>query len=255
MDRTRLVRSCTAVIAVVLLAAGCHRGDQPQPTTSSPADGLDKYKPNVSGRWIANPAIDLMSPEGTFIRAAFESWERADHSLRRDVDTVDAGGYPGFVRALGNSISPALVTGGAGGGWAGTIYYEVVSFRQEGNQFVAGVCYYLSALSQNSLGRYERGGPPNSTGHWFTFGPDPAVAPDQQHEPPANQKGPALRPSGNVFGTWVITKIDLVTDKTLPQCHNKYAPGVPADRPDKYLSADPAPVLPPDPGWPEAGSA
>jgi hypothetical protein len=58
-----------------------------------------------------------------------------------------------------------------------------------------------------------------------------------------------------VFGTWVITKIDLVTDKTLPQCHNKYAPGVPADRPDKYLSADPAPVLPPDPGWPEAGGA
>lgn len=254
MDHSRFFRRAAAVIALVLSVAGCHRDNQPQSATSSSADRLDKYKPNVSGRWIVNSAIDLMSSEGTFIRAAVESSERVRLSLLGDIGTKDAGGYPGFGHALGKDISPYTL-GGNGGGWVGTIYYEVVSFRQEGNQFVAGVCNYFSALSQNSLGRYERGGPPSSTGHWFTFGPDPAVASDQQREPPANQRGPALRPSGNVFGTWVITKIDLVTDKTLPQCHNKYAPGVPADRPDKYLSADPAPVLPPDPGWPEAGGA
>lgn len=254
MGAATKIRRCVAITTVVLLLAGCHRGDQSQPTTVSTADRLDKYKPNVSGRWIANPAIDLMSPEGTFIRAAAESSERVGLSLLGDIGTEDAGGYPGFRHALDKDISPYLL-GGNGGGWVGTIYYEVVSFRREGNQFVAGVCDYLSAISQNSLGNYELGGPPRSTGHWFTFGPNPDIAPDQQHAPPADQKGPARQPANNVFGTWVITKIDIVTTTTLPQCHDKYAPGVPADRPEKYWSADPPPIQPPDPGWPEAGNA
>lgn len=254
MHRIRVVRRCVAMTTVVLLLAGCHRGDQPQPTTSSPADRLDKYKPNVSGRWIANPAIDLMSPEGTFIRAAAESSEHVRLSLLGDIGTEDAGGYPGFGHALGKDISPYLL-GGNGGGWLGTIYYEVVSFRHEGNKVVAGVCDYLSAISQNSLGNYERGGPPRSTGYWFTFGPNPDITPDQQHAPPADQKGPARQPTNNVFGTWIITKIDIVTTTTLPQCHDKYPPGVPTDRPEKYWSADPPPIQPPDPGWPETGGA
>ncbi|ALM15685.1 hypothetical protein [Mycobacteroides abscessus] len=220
-------------------------------------------KDRTTMRWIPNPVADLMFPEGTFVRAITESFTAAQSGPGRGIDAIRAVGYPGFDHAFNNGwdldffgesqgfdyLYPNLVEN------VGTDYAEIVELRQDGDQFTAGVCGYGSLTAGKMTdGTYHSGGS-QSLGHaqWLIFGPDPKLPAGQQHPPLANQRGPAKRPTDNVFGTWVLTCIDFAATD-LPQC-KKLAPGIPNNWPKPYVRPDPPLTLPNDPGWPEGSSA
>ncbi|SKG10200.1 hypothetical protein [Mycobacteroides abscessus] len=243
-------RAAAAGVAVVLLA-GC----TPNRTAPAPAPE-DPYQETT--RWIPNASIDLMSPEGTFIRATAESWSRAWTAKSTGLDALKERGYPGFDHAFNDSFGPRIkdVGGYPDQISVGTEYNEVVALRHDGDRFIADVCLYTSqtATKQKDGQFYSRGSMPYGNGKHYVFGPDPKLPADQQHLPSVHQKGAAKAPSDNVFGTWVLFEMGTPDDVTLHGCM-KLAPGTPEGLPDPYVRADPPPTLPPDPGWPEGSKA
>ncbi|WP_255775915.1 hypothetical protein [Mycobacteroides abscessus] len=243
----------TAATAVLLLASCTHD----TPKAPPPWDSND----HTTARWIPNPAADLMSSEGTFIRATVESWRAAGTAQGQGMQAIKSGGYPGFDHALNFPNTPWKPEEVGGGlryerPLVGTNYYEIVALTRDGDRYKAGVCHYTSQTAgQLEDGQYPTPGPkPMGGGEWVTFGPDPKLSADQQHPPLAHQKGPAERPTDNVFGTWVLFDYDSLIATTLPQC-DKFAPGTPTNFSDSNKRADPPPTLPPDPGWPEGSKA
>lgn len=245
----RIVAVAAAVCGVLLASCTHEKPKEPAPVWED--------KDHSTMRWIANPVADLMSPEGTFVRAITESYRAAQSAPGAGIDAIRAGGYPGFDHAFNNAWRPEGVGGTVRYPYenVGTRYAEIVELRREGDQFTAGVCEYGS-LTAGKLpdGTYESNGS-KSLGHaqWLTFGPDPKLPAGQQHSPLRSQRGPARRPANNVFGTWVLTHINIAATD-LPQC-NKLAPGTPDNWPKSYVRPDPPPTLPNDPGWPEGNLA
>ncbi|AWG50392.1 hypothetical protein DDT48_13945 [Mycobacteroides abscessus] len=205
-----------------------------------------------------------MSPEGTFIRGAAESWDQAWMSRKQGIDAIKDRSYPGFVHAFNNSFKTPIGGTGVSRPIVGTKYYEVVTLQRVGDHFIADVCSYGSQVaSETDDGKYTSGGPNRylTGGNSFVFGPDPTLRPEQQHSPSAHQQGPANRPTDNVFGTWVLTESgvrkgmdDATQHEFLTRC-NKPALGTLDNLPNPYIRVDPPPTLPPDPGWPDAGNA
>ncbi len=195
-----------------------------------------------------------MSPEGTFIRAVSESYGRIAFGRGGGKDAIADAGYPGFLHAFNDVEDPETVggTGEKKKTWVGTGYSEVVEFSRDGDSYTAKVCSYGSMSAFESDGKYVSAGTTPAWGAGFyVFGPDARIAPADQRDPPANQRGPARAPSENVFGTWVLTEAGVAD---LPQCA-KLAPGTPTTWPaEKYVRSEPPPTLPPDPGWPAATS-
>ncbi|SHT83687.1 Uncharacterised protein [Mycobacteroides abscessus subsp. abscessus] len=243
-----------ALAAAALLLVSCTHDS---PKAPAPWDSND----HTTARWIPNPVADLMSPEGTFIRATMESWRAAQAGQGYGLDAIRAGGYPGFDHAF-NAPNTPWKPEEVGGTvryerpLVGTVYYEIVALSRDGDRYKAGVCAYTSqSAGQLEDGQYSGPGPkPTNGGEWITFGPDPKLSADQQHAPPAHQKGPAKRPTDNVFGTWVLFDYDPQIATTLPQCV-KFAPGTPTNLPNPKKVSEPPPTLPPDPGWPEGSKA
>ncbi|MGL5445603.1 hypothetical protein [Mycobacteroides stephanolepidis] len=239
----------TALLGALLLTSCAHdKPKQPPPWED---------KDHTTMRWVPNPVADLRSPAGTFVRAVTESYRAAQSAPGAGMDAIRAGGYPGFDHAFNNAWRPEGVGGTVRYPYenVGTRYAEIVELHREGDQFTAGVCEYGS-LTAGKLpdGTYESSGS-QSLGHaeWFTFGPDPKLPAEQQHPPLSNQRGPAKRPVDNVFGTRVLTHIDIAATD-LPEC-KKLAPGTPDNWPKPYVRPDPPPTLPNDPGWPEGSKA
>lgn len=241
-------RLAVAAIAV-LLVAGCTPDQTPAPAPEEPDQ--------AAIRWIPNPSVDLMSPEGTFIRAATESWNRLGSAHDTGLAAVKERGYPGFTRAFNNSFD---LIDSIGGYWdqitVGTVYFEVLRLRRDGDRFIADVCDYRSqtATKQKDGKYYSRGSLPDGSARTYTFGPNPSLAANQQRSPLNHQKGSAQAPSDDVFGTWVLFPSGATEEPAASQCH-KLAPGTPMGLPDPYKRSDPPPTLPPDPGWPEGSKA
>lgn len=244
------LRTMAGCAAAALMLVSCTQ-DTP---VSSPSP---ENKNHSTVRWIPNPAADLMSPEGTFIRAATESWAAAQSTTGAPLEALRASGFPGYEHAFNNAWAAEEVFGGRNDPiTVGTEYWEIVELHRDGDMYTAGVCHYFSQAADQlpDGGGYKSGGSSDiGVGQWITFGPDPKLASGKQYSPSRNQKGPASRPADNVFGTWVITHLNpAATD--LPQC-KKLAPGTPADWPKPYVRADAPPTLPNDPGWPEGSRA
>jgi hypothetical protein len=256
-------RVTAAVLAVAATLTACSGGDtkegEPSPPDVRPT-GVDAVL-QYTNRWIENPSLDLMSPQGTFVRAAMESLDRVRFGEGRGADALKDGGYPGFVKAFNNVIDPDVVAGNARKDQTevGTLYWEVVRFQPDGDGFSAGVCSYGSMADTKVWNGYRSSGRslPAGNATWITFGPNPDVPDQQQISPRPMQRGPRNGPNDNVFGTWVLTNIKISgANADLPQCGNTLAPGTPADAPeDYYVNSDPPPTLPPSPGWPDKASS
>lgn len=237
-------RCATAVVVAALACAssGCASGTSPKSGNAEQASA--RAGSGYTYRWLPNPAVDLMSPEGTFIRAVIESQDLAQWSDKKYLDAYQDG-YPGYSHIA--KMPLAAVLGGffpEGRKIAGTGFYEVIGLERTPTGYTAKLCHYISRASgQDEGGKYYD--PSGALGQSFTltFGPDPYVAPAPQQAPLANQKGPARRPTQDVFGTWIVTDMAAV-EGSFPVCL-KLAPGTPAQQ------SLPAPALPPDPGWPE----
>jgi len=249
MATTRLAGALVALLTCMAVA-GCHKPEEPTPT---PREDKQQY----TFRWIRNASLDLMSPEGTFARAISESYWSQYSAEHRGRAALAEKGYPGVEHAE-NNVWDAYDIGGdpAQRTTVGTDYYEVVAFSQDGDRYTATICRYTGQTAVKwGDGTYaSRGSTPTGTASVYVFGPDPALDPAKQHEPPAQQRGPARRPTDNVFGTWLLFEEPRISEEQHRAC-NKLAPGTPTNWPDPYKRSDPPPTLSPDPGWPEASSA
>lgn len=251
---TRTIKASLALACTAAILAACNPTPPPTPSTTTSTSS----RPSASDlnqttmRWIDNRAIDLMSPEGTFLRAAAESFRVTESGLQPGYASLD-GGYPGFRHAFNGSF-PAKNMAVGGEIWVGTRFFEVQDVRRDGDRYTVHYCDYGSLVASKDLdGQYSSAGSDPSWGAWaMTFGPDPKLANDQQVSPKSDQRGPAHKPTDNVFGTWVMFKQDIAGVQ-YPQC-NKLAPDTPTNWPNPYIRADPPPTLPPDPGWPQSES-
>ncbi len=248
------------VCAVTVGLTACTSAPQPQPTPAPTTTSAQRTVDDVnqfSTVWVDNAIVDLMAPEGTFVRAMTESLARVTVGNGTGLAAFEDAGYPGFVHAFNNADDPK-VWGGIGDRskeWVGTSIKEVVSSRRNGDQFAIAVCAYsFLVAARTNDGRYKgSGNPKNFIAERFTFGPDPGLPADRQRSPTSNQRGPAPKPTDNVFGTWILTKFEF-GDALLSECGKTALPGVPPDWPtDRYDRVDPPPTLPPSPGWPEGG--
>jgi len=235
-----------AMCAVLLVSCSPDKSPEPQ----------DKNQTTV--RWVLDPAVDLMSPESTFVRAATESFAAAwTGQGRSGLDALTNSGYPGFEHAF-NNIGKVDQFGGPGRNdylRVGTMYTSIIGLTRQEDRYVAEICTdSRHTASQRGDGKYVMNYLADSVGALtVTFGPDPKLPAEEQHAPLARQKGPAARPVDNVFGTWVLFDYRAVQPAN-PKC-NSFAPDTPAENPETSLRIDPPPTLPPDPGWPEGSSA
>lgn len=244
---------CAVIASVSLFAIGCNEEDAPTPSAPQRPPDL-----GMSSRWIPNPSVDLMSSEGTFIRAFVESRKAATQSAEHTgLKAFDVDGFPGFTRAF-NNVEPPERVGGLYpdfGRWgAGTWYYEVVEMQPHGSGFTAVVCGLISMVADRPEGGADyRSGGSKAFGQGFrlAFSPDPRLPTEQQQSPAADQRGPADRPPDDVFGTWVA--LDFKPLGYEPTECVRLAPGTPTNWPSPYYRKDPPPTLSPEPGWP-AGS-
>lgn len=231
-------------------------------------DDLLKY----SNRWINNVAIDLMAPEGTFIRAFVESMQRIPNGRGRGLDALEDAGYPGFAKVFQryfaetlHQLQPNLQmwgrgTHGPGYPVVGTNFYEVVNLHRNGEMYSATVCTYSSLqaddLGNGSFSSLGKNSWNTSGGNTYIFGPDVNLPPDKQRNPEPNQHGSAAKPHDNVFGTWVLAGMEPISETEHSALCNALAPGTPDDWPvgsydHKYIRTTPPPTLPPSPGWPK----
>ncbi|OHU31690.1 hypothetical protein BKG76_00285 [Mycobacteroides franklinii] len=200
MDRA--IRALS-VGAVAMVAGGC--------TFASPIAGepiatpLIEYQAPAGAqyvdRWLPTPAVDLMSADGTFIRAFAEAATVAAFNVDKD-----AGSYPGYVRA--NRTREVA--------YDRNIRFHVrwiVSIESElDNWVVATVC------SKGLIGPKdpERSGTPKRMKYHRSGTP-----------PPTQQQGIASAPRFSVFGGWYATYFSygrpsyesdplVVVDPTIP---------------------------------------
>ncbi|TDZ82104.1 hypothetical protein DE4585_02633 [Mycobacteroides salmoniphilum] len=167
--------------AVAVVASGC--------TVASPVAGEPIAAPPVEyhaptsaqyvDRWLPTPAVDLMSADGTFIRAFAEAATVAAFNIDKD-----AGSYPGYVRA--NRTREVS--------YDQNIRFHIrwiVSIESEpDNWVVATVCSQGSTGPKGS----ERSGAPKKMKYHRSGTP-----------PPTQQQGIASAPRFSVFGDWYVT--------------------------------------------------
>jgi hypothetical protein len=171
---------------IAILAAACSPGAS-TPQSTSPTDTSGYHVPdNVQyvDHWVPTSAVDLMSSDGTFIRAFAEA------DVLRIFNADDKkGSYPGFVQA----DRTKSFSGGSGMPVSGFAVHWVLQFSsQPDGTATADVCE-ISSITPD--------GP----------SPDPDVLKytltyhKTGEAPPANQQGPARAPATSVFGGWYAT--------------------------------------------------
>lgn len=183
--------------ALTIVSCGCAEPSNSAPssrTSTSPAQPSVDAILQYTNRWIDNPAVDLLSSEGTFVRAAMESLDRISMGKGTGKGAIEDAGYPGFLHAF-NSVRDAEKYAGIGRkdqAQVGTLYREVVSFRRDGNGFTAGICTYESMTATEVYTGYRTSGTslPAGSAIWLTFGPDPNIGGERQTSPLTNQHGP-----------------------------------------------------------------
>lgn len=219
-----IARDCHAalrygfVIAIfpVIAACGTNQNQAPQsaplPTTSlaQPTNNAE-----FTIRWTS-PTPQLMTPDGTFIRA-FEESETIGELGGGSKST-----YPGFSSANRGAINPGAFNTDLQLG-APAAYFGLGGLEElSDGRTRATICYWDSGTQ----------------GRWYFLYYHRAGTP-----PPANQSGSARRPSDNVFGDWYATGEESAPPDSgaAEQCQHT-APANPSK------AGQPSP--PPSPGWP-----
>lgn len=218
----RMVAWCV-VSCVVIVMAGCSPSKTPasptvSTTTVKAATGYQVPR-NVlfSEHWVATPAVDLMSPEGTYLRAYTE----ADHVADFNFGRAD-GSYPGFATAAQDHHYRAGWGQSAEGFF--TNWVHDLSLASDGSA-TAVVCYAGNVAVSGSF-------PDN-----YSFFKRTVTFQRVGVSPPANQKGPARAPLVSVFGDWYTSKFELGGPGMDPDCATNPPP------------IDKSPVS--TPGWPD----
>lgn len=140
-----------------------------------------------SEHWVSTPAVDLMSPEGTYLRAYTE----ADHIADFNADRAE-GSYPGFANAARDR---SYDWGGTGLPAKGFVTNWVPEFTAAPDGSATAVVCYAGGVSLD-------GSFPDN----YTIFKRTITFQRKGVAPPAHQKGPARAPLVSVFGDWYTSK-------------------------------------------------
>jgi hypothetical protein len=194
-------RSAALAITMFAWLAGCSPTPHDNAQTTSPAKVGYQMPAGIHyvDHWVSTPAVDLMSPDGTFIRAFAE----ADDVRIFNIDGKK-GSYPGFVGADRTNQR----AGGGGGEWFGYAIRWINEFQvlPDGSA-TAQVCSLHSITPDGSV--HE--GLLNETLKYQRVGASP----------PADQHGPARALAVSVFGDWQATDYSApvpITKESLEPC-------------------------------------
>ncbi len=263
--RTQRMLSCAAILSVLAaIPAGCgwdsgNRGggasSQLEPMETAPFPHAEQEN-SLSFRWSDASTLDLMSSDGTFLRAVIESCR---HATSGAPDAV----YPGFGEAMAGAVTPPPDPDGPP--LLGTSYVKVVRGQEVADGVVeAWYCEYTNHLGYKVIdpksddAAYVIGNGGTTRSAWRVEysrspGDDGLLV-----LPPSNQKGDQGAPSSNVFGSWKVLSIN--TESFAPgtflanDCIGQ-APDTPWNWPltdEPQYGPEAAAALPPYPGWPEA---
>lgn len=229
LRRALLCAFFTAVTALSVVACG----SSATPDSVSSAPSSVAVRPIVDDWtvvWTRTGAVDLMSSEGTYLRAVAESVERAGAS--GDIGRA----FPGFVDVPSGHFRSEY------GEWfevraarqsTGTRRFWVESLvRPSPRTMSAIICQDFSGTSGLDNGRWtSRGSVP---------GRRIEVRKDGVDVPPVRQAGSSSTPEVDVFGSWLTTRVtNLGGDES------------PCGPDGRETSRDtPPPKLPAWPGWP-----
>lgn len=181
-----------AAVALCLSMSGCDTTTGGYPMTTTASGYFIPGNIHYSEHWASTSAADLMSTDGTFIRAFVEA-----NDVSRDNRGRSAGSYPGFAGAdrTGNHYL------GSGMSIRGYHTRWVVSLIEQGKNNAEAVVCTLGAthvgdgdgtpglFSQAVRLRFHRVGPP----------------------PPSGQRGPERAPAVSVFSDWYATSYGPIT--------------------------------------------
>lgn len=167
------------------------------PALEKPADPTPTSLPyqlpkNIqwSEHWVTTSAVDLMSPDGTFIRAYTEADE-----VRTAVNHGGWGSYPGFATAAGNA---GLLSGQASGDQFGYATRWIHSLTESPNNSVTAVICALSTINATP----QKQPAPYLIMLTLTYQ-------RTANPPPRNQRGTQRAPATSVFGSWIATDYKL----------------------------------------------
>lgn len=249
MKRARGVRAVLgAVCAVgVLAVASCSTARVPEAAPSSSVPVSEHIPPDfdTTYRWIASPVLDLLGPEGTFVRAYVESFELANAG-----ESV-SWGYNGFEQASPSNIAtmiafyPSDVSASRPG--VGTTFFTALRRLDNGDWTRIVLCRY----GYHSV---RDGSDPVAAWRSETDAPRPVEIDFRRlaAPPPTVTRGTQRTPDGNVFGSWYTTRYDFSAVYPTPTDDQRAcAANVPAEVPQREPAqgARPWPAMAPSPGW------
>lgn len=238
--------------------AGTERGGDV--TSEASLENLEHSRPTFG--WMDSDSVDLMSPDGTFIRAAVESYDRAVMA-----GSMEAG-YPGFADAMDSARWPDWgISPGTAYETIGSKYFKVIEMKATSESTVEVRYCRVSNLVGWEI-RPESGENDGSPRFGIGSGDEGGISYLLVYErgvnsegaaisPPADQFGPSQEPVTNVFGSWTISQIDLPeAPPNIQELHDAckvYPPDFPPEMMvpgERFYSDDPPVSRPPDPGWP-----
>lgn len=237
------VRLSVAIAAVAVLAACSPPAPHEQQPAPSPPDPRARTQYTVV--WSDAAGLNLLSPEGTYLRASVESLRLAAGNGDR------AAAYPGFWESL-SGAAKAYADGfyelGPDDPLRGVARFEIVSVTGRDQGFEAGVCIYERQLGTEQDGHFvfARQG----SHHWKL-----SVQRAGRQAPPAPQVGPEPAPPTPVFGSWRTVGWSRPAAGETDPCQGRPTPGVapeswpalmPGSRP---FVTDSPPEAPSFPGW------
>lgn len=236
-------------------------------TSVSPRLSSDGYEVpdrlrDVTMVWSAEPGVDLLSAEGTLIRASEESFVIG---LMLGLDYA----YLGFAKSSGSPGGGGILGGfrddTGQGPFAGTIHGHIQQIIPIVGGFDVLSCVLAVGLDRQIDGKYVpsrlTGGEGSEQRSRFVRTGEPATVTSPTPLPSAS---PDLlhwqAPSGNEFIGWEIDgfiDLDSATSKNgrcIPWAKSLY-PDAPVEIPrDAYARDTPPPVLPAYPGWPDSSN-
>ncbi len=235
----------TAIVVFVAAVIGVGQTGPPPP---GPPDPYAHTKYAIV--WSDPAGLDLMSPEGTYVRATVESG-------RVSADNGDpAVAMPGFWGSL-NTVA----RGPLGTTWTddeaddlrvGIVRYAIVDVIEDGETLHVTVCEYDDQLGTRMQsnnpdldGRYQYWRGSGGVVQQLTINRAGATA------PPSRQSGPQTFGTTPVFGTWKTTDWDTTRTVFDPNpCRGRSLPEIVADQHWYYTTE--IPTAPSFPGWPVA---
>ncbi len=210
-----LRKTGVVVFAAALLTVSCGTTDDSPPTTATTSPRLDLELLN-SNVWSADPGVDLFSRGAELVRAAVEA---GDITLFAGIEAS----FPGYAAAINgprkvgdDAIDSEFVSESETLPQSKrTEYLHITSYAEEGRTVSANVCrFYLRAEPVSGA---------EANDHTFCEGvtlenssADPGAV-GQRDESVTEHAPQAQRlPTWNVFGTWKIKKLKLLSFADIP---------------------------------------